>query len=166
MKKIKILFLLLVCSSVMYAQDTTAFKNSGYSVDHFVVYQTANNTLTKYVAILSDNSMWWTKAGEEWKKSGSTGLPDMDIVHFNVLQTKRATKYYVVLSNRSVWWALAGENWKKSGSTGLPDMDIAHFNVVLSPEATRYYAILSDNSVWWALAGEDWKKSGSAGLPK
>ena len=157
MKKLLFIVLIALTSWSVKAQDIKLFDS----------YLRAGDLETRYVVVLTDNTIWWFAPGYDWEKSSKAGLPDKSIKLISCYShTDATTRYVVVLSDNSIWWYAPGTDWKKSSSKGLPaGFDIVHFKAYSKSDGTRYTAVLKDGSIWWFAPGNLWKKSSIAGLP-
>ncbi len=145
----------------------TSWSATAQSVKLFDSYLRAGDLETRYVVVLSDNSIWWFAPGYDWKKSSKAGLPDKSIKLISCYShTDASTRYVVVLDDNSIWWFAPGSEWKKSSTSGLPSgYSIAHFKAYTKTDGTRYTAVLNDGSIWWFTPSSSWKKSSMTGLP-
>jgi hypothetical protein len=159
MKKIIYLFLFVLLSTNLHAQNIKLFES----------YLRLNDMATRYVVVLKNNSIWWFAPGQAWKKSSAEGLPAGYNVKLISAYSKSDgdSRYVVVLENNSIWWFAPGQAWKKSSNEGLPSQHkIKEFNAYSKLDGTRYVALLEDNSIWWFAPGQPWKKSTTEGLPQ
>jgi hypothetical protein len=122
---------------------------------------------TRYVAVLSDNSIWWYMPNHPWQPSPSIGLPaDAVITHIAAYLKKGDTRYVVVLEDETIWWYMPNHKWQASPIEGLPDgYKIKQFSVYLKNGDTRYVVLLEDNSIWWYMPNYPWQNSSIDGLP-
>ncbi len=87
-------------------------------------YEKNEQNGTRYVALLSDNSIYWFMPGNAWKKSTTDGLPTgYNIIQFTAYEKNEAngTRYVAVLSDGSIYWFMPNNGWKKSSTEGLPN---------------------------------------------
>lgn len=146
----------------------TSLSASAQTIKLFDSYLRAGDAETRYVVVLTDNTIWWFAPGFEWEKSSKAGLPDKSIKLISCYSHKDgSTRYVVVLSDDSIWWYAPGSDWTKSSSSGLPSgHEIIHFEAYSKADGTRYTAVLKDGSVWWFAPGNPWAKSSMSGLPE
>ena len=122
---------------------------------------------TRYVVVLSDNSIWWYMPNHAWQSSSLEGLPaHLDIVQLAAYtKADHSTRYVVVLSDNSIWWYMPDHAWQPSSVEGLPpNYVIKQFDVYLKNGDTRYVVVLSDNSIWWYMPNRVWEQSSMEGL--
>lgn len=123
---------------------------------------------TRYLAVLSDNSIWWYMPNSPWQTSTSEGLPEgVAITHIAAYVKKGGqTRYVVVLEDESIWWYMPNSPWHKSPVDGLPvGYKIRHFSVYVKNGDTRYVVVLEDESIWWYMPSHPWQNSTTEGLP-
>ncbi len=94
----------------------------------FSSYEKNVDNGTRYVVVLSDNSIWWFMPGSAWTKSSTDGLPAGNIKHFSAYEKNESngTRYVAVMDDNSIWWFIPNSTWKKSATDGLP----AGYNII------------------------------------
>jgi hypothetical protein len=123
---------------------------------------------TRYLAVLSDNSIWWYMPNSPWQTSTSEGLPKgVAITHIAAYVKKGGeTRYVVVLEDESIWWYMPNSPWHQSPADGLPEgYKIRHFSVYVKNGDTRYVVVLEDESIYWYMPNHPWQNSTTEGLP-
>jgi hypothetical protein len=132
-------------------------------------YLKLDDMTTRYVAVLSDNSIWWFMPDQPWKESTTDGLPKNAVIKLLSAYSKMdgSSRYICVLEDNTIWWFIPGESWKKSSVDGLPaGYDILSFEAYDKADGSRYMALLKDNSIWWFSVEKGWNKSSTTGLPE
>lgn len=130
---------------------------------------------TRYVGLLSDNSIWWFAQGKNWTALPKAGLPEKKI-HFidAYLKTGLGTwsaRVVCVLEDNSVWWYANDETWEQVSDEGLPaGKNITDIKAYVKTGAmgisdSRIAVVLDDNSIWWT-SGKEWKEVSQKGIPE
>jgi len=122
---------------------------------------------TRYVTVLTDNTIWWYAPGYPWQPSPTEGLPTgFNIEHFAAYVKADGTRYVVVLTDNTIWWYAPGYTWIQGSIEGLPTgFDIQTFRAYNKDGETRYVVTLHDNTIWWHAPGHPWVRSQMDGLP-
>ncbi len=165
MKKYLLILTVLFC---------LAFTSGAQSIQDVQAYAKLDGS--RFVALLSDQTIWWYTENNGWQKVSAQGLPQGNNIKFFSSYMKyglgsKNTRLVAVLDDNSIWWFSEGGNWEKVVSTGLPrgkTIKIFRPYVKISGmggSETRYVAILDDNSIWWFANVEEWKSVSDTGLP-
>lgn len=132
---------------------------------------------SRFVALLSDQTIWWFSEKDGWQKIPTTGLPEGTGIKFFNAYVKFAgsnknTRLVAVLQDNTMWWYVEGKSWEKVSGEGLPkNSSIKIFRPYVKFSGmgsmdTRFVVVLEDNSIYWFVANQDWKQVPTDGLPK
>ena len=150
MKKNIFLLIAVLCTSPIYTQN----------VKLLATYVKPVNGETRFVTVLSDNTIWWADpALVQWNKVATNNLPaKFEIKRFAAyVKPSGDTRYAVVLADNSIWWAdPADGNWNNVAATNLPaKVNLRDFSAyVKSNGETRFAVVLDNNTMWWADPGQ------------
>ena len=88
----------------------------------FTSYEKNIENGSRYVVVLSDNTIWWYAPGAEWKQNLKDGLPAGNIKFLSAFEKniEDGTRYVVVMADLSIWWYAPNQAWKKTALDGLP----------------------------------------------
>lgn len=130
---------------------------------------------TNFVALLSDNSVWWAPEAENWEQIPSDGLPkDKKIKKIDVYIKPsigdKGSRVVALLEDNTMWWYSDGKPWEQVLSKGLPaNAVIRHLEPYIKygmvGGETRFMALLEDNNIWWYAINEEWEQVPASGLP-
>ncbi|WP_284652836.1 hypothetical protein [Flavobacterium terrisoli] len=130
---------------------------------------------TRFVTLLSDNSVWWSVAEEPWSEVPRTGLPtDKKIASIHVylkLNLLSADSTLIaVLDDSTLWW-FNDNKWESIPNKSIkPDTKIKMFKPYVKfgsfgGTETRFFMLSSDNTLWWSAPDENFKPIDKSGLP-
>ena len=153
---------LIQSASAQHIQDVQAYSKTDGS---------------RFVALLSDQTIWWYTEQTGWQKVPTTGLPaNSAIKYFNsyvkLTLSAKNTRLVVVLKDNSMWWYADGDKWERIPDTGLPrNASVKIFRPYVKFGSmggvdTRFLLILDDNTMWWYANEESWKPVATQGLPR
>lgn len=164
-KKLSIsIFLLFICSLLANAQSIKSIQ-AYYKMDG-----------TRYISLLSDNTLWWFSSGKQWQQIPQKNLPLQPIKFLDAFVRigfgDNETRVVTVLEDNSIWWYADGEDWNQVNTTTLPkESSIKEFKSYLKPGAmgiseSRLIVVLNDNSIWWYALGKKWEQVSAKGMPE
>ncbi len=130
-------------------------------------YSMMGSSDTRYVVLMSDNSIWWFSAkAKKWKEFSGDDLPNdkpirlLEVYSKSNQMTMPEGRLIAVLSDESIWWGSAkNEYWEQVNTDDLPEnykiKSIKVYQKMSSIKAsTRLLVLLEDNSIWWYVNGE------------
>lgn len=135
----------------------------------FDAYLHADGT-TRYVAVLSDSSIYYYAPKFGWSKVKDVGLPKHKAIKHLSAFTKRGqgSRYVVALVDQSLHWFNAKTGWAPISTKGLP----AGYRVKAlrgfegGDGKTRYVTVLAKGEIYYFVVGhETWTKTSKKGLP-
>jgi len=165
-------YLMFTTEKMMSGNQNWFIPSLDISIKKFCAYEKNSINGSRYVALLSDNSIWWFAPSQPWLLSSMDGFPkNKEIELMSCMETKnRLSRYFVVLSDNTIWWFIPDYPWNPNSMKGLPNKKIkmvCAFEKGYKNEGTRCVVVLSDNSIWWNAPDypQDWIESSKIGLP-
>jgi hypothetical protein len=130
---------------------------------------------TRFVTLMSDNSVWWSIADDSWSEVSRNGLPtDKKIASVHVYLkygiVSADSTLIAILDDSSMWWFNEGKWELVKNKTIQPGAKVkimkpyVKFGSFGSTE-TRFFMLCDDNTLWWAAPEDNYKKIDKSGLP-
>lgn len=132
---------------------------------------------TRFVSLLSDNTVWWSAADDSWNEIPKVGLPtDKKIasihVYLKLSLLSGDSTLIAVLDDSTLWWF--NENkWELIPNKSLkPDTKIkmfrpyVKFTGMMGSTETRFFMLSNDNKLWWSTTDDNFKPIDKSGLPE
>lgn len=131
---------------------------------------------TRYLSLLSDNSIWWFASGDKWQEIPKQNLPKKTIKHIDAFVKiglgSYETRIITVLEDNSIWWYAKEGDWQQVDNSGLPtNLSIKDFKSYvkigsMGSTESRIILVLEDNTIWWYALGKKWGKVAANGMPE
>lgn len=161
-----VLAALFFCNNT-FAQSVTIKKCISYAKGMM-------NGDPRIVALLSNNTFWWTNGKKDWEQIPSDGMPKQEVLDLEVVQKQGMmgqleTRLIVLLKNNQIYWYADGKDWEGIAMDGLPKTNIKDISVYNKNsgsilQSSRIIVVLENNEIY-GFNGKDWQKVEAPGLP-